>query len=497
MSKFDHLLDKDLKIKLSILTFLENSKGEYVSIDRMIEIFALSEFKMNNYINQLNDDFLSIDSQAKIDKENGKAIQIVHIDKQLIRQIRLFYSKNSLGCQLFEQTLIRGISIEAFCEEFFISRSKAYVLKRKMDEIFNESTIKNGNGQLQGSESSVRLLFFNYYYYFYAGMEIPEVEVTGEFVKKVTYALYSSYSFFNSPTKNSALEIFLSIICLRIGQYHYIEPPTNAVLTHLEKEIGKLQFVRTTLKNELTLTDLELEYELNFISIFLIAKEYIPTKNILNLSYLDESVEKLAIDMYLEIIQVLPFEKNVSAEKLSSKKEAALEQFYLLAFQIKHFRSDSMTFNSKHELTYFEEVYPQFDKAIRTCFDQHLLDDYYSSEEDWTSLYYDLMFLMISTIPQKMLDNRLYVCVDFSRGKNYTRFISESILAFKNLNIIVQNKITKQTDIFVSDFYVKQLHCRQIIWKNPPTDEDWAYLGDLFIQIKGEKADEQKKQTNL
>lgn len=59
---------------------------------------------------------------------------------------------------------------------------------------------------------------------------------------------------------------------------------------------------------------------------------------------------------------------------------------------------------------------------------------------------------------------------------------------------VVQHKITKQTDLFVSDFYINNLQCRQIIWKNPPTDEDWACLGDLFIQIKGEKADEQKKQ---
>jgi len=76
------------------------------------------------------------------------------------------------------------------------------------------------------------------------------------------------------------------------------------------------------------------------------------------------------------------------------------------------------------------------------------------------------------------------VCVDFSLGELYTNFIQNQIKGFKNLSIILENRLTSKTDIFVSDSVIESLSITQIIWKRPPTPLDWEMFGDAIVDVK-------------
>ena len=78
----------------------------------------------------------------------------------------------------------------------------------------------------------------------------------------------------------------------------------------------------------------------------------------------------------------------------------------------------------------------------------------------------------------------VYVCVDFSLGELYTNFIQNQIKGFKNLSIILENRLTSKTDIFVSDSVIESLSITQIIWKRPPTPLDWEMFGDAIVDVK-------------
>ncbi|EHS7939144.1 M protein trans-acting positive regulator, partial [Enterococcus faecalis] len=99
--------------------------------------------------------------------------------------------------------------------------------------------------------------------------------------------------------------------------------------------------------------------------------------------------------------------------------------------------------------------------------------------------YYDFLFLLLSKIPLNELEKTIVICVDFSYGKAYTELITAQIEGFNNLTLKIEHKLTEKTDLYISDVAMSREKLEQIIWKNPPTPEDWKYFGEKIIEIKG------------
>lgn len=53
------------------------------------------------------------------------------------------------------------------------------------------------------------------------------------------------------------------------------------------------------------------------------------------------------------------------------------------------------------------------------------------------------------------------------------------------MNICYEEKLSTKTQIYLSDFLIDTLPCHQMIWKRPPTPEDWAEFGHLLLTVKG------------
>ena len=81
----------------------------------------------------------------------------------------------------------------------------------------------------------------------------------------------------------------------------------------------------------------------------------------------------------------------------------------------------------------------------------------------------------------------MYVCVDFSLGEQYSHYISSQIKRFKNFNIILEDRFSSRTDLFLSDCLINKIGVEQIIWKNPPSSDDWEDFGNKIIHIKRKK----------
>ncbi|EKQ3613722.1 hypothetical protein P4507_002781, partial [Enterococcus faecalis] len=96
----------------------------------------------------------------------------------------------------------------------------------------------------------------------------------------------------------------------------------------------------------------------------------------------------------------------------------------------------------------------------------------------------DYLFLLVTILPIELLEDVIYICVDFSHGNFYNEFIKRSISSFQNLNVKFERKLTTKTQIYISDFVLNKNVCPQIIWKNPPGPNDWKVFGDLVVSLK-------------
>lgn len=86
-----------------------------------------------------------------------------------------------------------------------------------------------------------------------------------------------------------------------------------------------------------------------------------------------------------------------------------------------------------------------------------------------------------------MVLDKVHICVDFSQGSLYNNYITNTLKGFANANIVIESNLTRATDIYLSDFYSTAVKKAQIIWRNPPSPDDWGALGDTIIHYKQEK----------
>lgn len=99
-------------------------------------------------------------------------------------------------------------------------------------------------------------------------------------------------------------------------------------------------------------------------------------------------------------------------------------------------------------------------------------------------LFYDYLFLLVGICPVFYFESPIHVCIDFSQGSAYTAYIISQVKGFKNYNIVIESRITSRTDIYLSDCLLEKFNKEQIIWKNPPTPDDWEYFGNIIIREK-------------
>ncbi|WP_253296088.1 hypothetical protein [Enterococcus raffinosus] len=94
---------------------------------------------------------------------------------------------------------------------------------------------------------------------------------------------------------------------------------------------------------------------------------------------------------------------------------------------------------------------------------------------------------MITKIPVEKLEEPIFIYIDFSHGTSYNDYIRSMLLTLRSMHIVYEEKLSNRTQIYLSDFAIEGLPCEQMIWKRPPTPDDWGELGTLLLTVKGEQ----------
>lgn len=145
------------------------------------------------------------------------------------------------------------------------------------------------------------------------------------------------------------------------------------------------------------------------------------------------------------------------------------------------FSFETSSFATNNQVQSVRELYPIYSEIVWQVIEEEYID---VSKDDLSRYFYDYLFILIDVIPPAKVERPIYVCVDFSQGIEYTNFIIKQIEGFKDLNLIIEYRLTSHTNILISNCVWENFNGTQIVWKNPPMPSDWEYFGNAVIRAK-------------
>lgn len=479
-----NFLESSDRDKLKIASMIEETDTRKVPFEKFILTLGISRFKINNYIKQMNEDLEKYNIEIKIIYQPFLELEAKDLTIEIIRRLRLIYLKRSAIFEMFSDLLVSKLSINEFGKKRFFSRSKTYLIKKNLEKILSPAGLHISNKELGGSEQTIRKFAFEVYYYFFNGLEFPFPESIRKEVKAVNSVLMSEVKIESVPTRLTKLDLFMSLSILRIKNKHMVEKSVLELASVRETIFGKNINFYKSIEEHYFLSASERNKELDFLMVFLITEDIL-LADVHSLGLTNQKIEFLTVEMETMLLAELPFPKELPSYEKEVILKKMTQSIFKIHFKLVYFSVTYLTSSTKQQLSFFIETYPRFHYLVEKFLDfLFSADQFPQLHNRRLALYYEYMLSLIASVPMKYLKNKIHICVDFSKGEIYTNYIVNNLEFFGNLNIEVQRKLTNDTDVYLSDYYYGKALCKQVIWKNTPTDEDWRNLGKVVAEIR-------------
>lgn len=470
------LLDEDQRYQLFILRFLDLAVDDYITISKLVELTGQSKFKITKFIQILNYDLNRFRDNCKIIIQDD-LLTTENVDLTVIKLLQIDYFKSSPTFLLLIYLIEEGGTIEKYAADQFLSMSKAYAARRQLVLFLKSVGIKLKRNRLVGEEFSLRNTLSTVIFEAINGYYPPFASDINVFVKKVTEFLTYFYNLRLTPTQANKLEVLTDISLIRCKNnnsiaYSFFKDP-DRFFHNVEKEIRYIS-------NYMDVTPNALMEEFSYMSMFLFTEGFLE----------DAFSDKFNFDYF----KVVDNESRELSDSIlhqvehSYNTKLSLEIFDTYTQRVKQtnrkraiFSFETSSFFTNKQIQAVKELYPIYSEIIwRVIEEKHA----HVSRDRLSRYFYDYLFILIDVIPPSQIENPIYVCVDFSQGTDYSNFIIKQIEGFKDLNLIIENRITTKTNILISNCVYMKFSGEQIIWKNPPTPSDWEFFGNAVIRTK-------------
>lgn len=280
-----------------------------------------------------------------------------------------------------------------------------------------------------------------------------------------------------APTQKIKLRFFFAIAFQRLYDGHTLVVDGKPIETNLARHSKKAQAVKQWFINQTVLKPKEIIQEVSFVYSFLLAEQLI---TISDPEAMVQHIEAFCPEAFPLTNLLLKKLNNAMAINTSTPNYSKIKNDLLrIHYKFLHFTPTDTASSFDFDFSFFKENYPDFFIFIESFIDSENLD---ITKTD--ALKYDYLFLLIQYVPVTIFSQPIYVCVDFSYGSAYNSFISDNIKSFKFLNIIIENSLSKKSNLYLSDLKPNNLTCDYIIWKKPPLASDWEHFGNKIVEIK-------------
>lgn len=477
MSPNDLLITDD-RYKWYIAHLLEIKRNSYCSLTQISEILDFSAYKTETYLKELGYDLEKIGENHLIELSNDGEVRSSKFSHLLVKKLRVYYVEKSPAYQMFHLFLTKEISLDSQLdqEKINLSRSGAYKYQKNLKKLLSDENIQLKKNKLSGQEFQLRSFLFGIYYELFNGIKNPFEETIIKLARDILNHFIHYYKTSLVKTKEIKLIFFLCIWLTRLKHNHAID---HAFISINEEEF--FTYLQKVLKDQFALNAEQIQFELAYFYLF-VYLEAIDRSSFVD--FLPSSVEDQAKELTTIFFDSLGTQIERNGEKLTFSTKT-IDEFRNInrKWLIYHFKES--TFITKGQIRYFQEINPLLDDFIQEFLEKAELRSLFLSIQEKTKLYYDYLFFVITQIPIERLENPLHICIDFSHGEIYNNYIRRMLSSLQSMNIQYEKKLSTKTKIYLSDFALDTLPCQQIIWKRPPTPEDWKELGDLLVEVRG------------
>lgn len=476
---FNKLLDDDYRYKWYILQILELKKDTFFTIDNLISSVGISRYKVERLLDEVIENAAMNSIDIKINIESNGEIYTKGLSNLTLKKIRLYYLENSVSYIILRELFInKDVSMEELIDTVFISRSKVYEKLKLINLHLLGTNIKIKNLRLEGEELSIRGLFLSLYMEFYNGIRLPFDDETNKVVQEIKRNFEVQEKITLTKTQEFKFCLFVGIVIIRLKNEHGIR---DSSILYDENNLDRdyVEFSRVTnIDKEFLENDLILILYFSVVEGFITSEKYS-----LSCTTVSEDAKQISNSFFSEVSKLIDINQlqNISQIKREMNR---INQKWL------YFHFKDTTFIKNNKYGYLQEIYPEYDAIIRNFLEQNWLKKFFFSEEEKIKIYYDYLFLLSISIPLELVGDKIYICVDFSHGEIYNKFLEKNIQSFRDLNVSFEKNPSINTDIYISDFVVDNLDCVQIIWKNPPESTEWKEFGDQIVLLKKRNSNE-------
>ncbi|WP_308004762.1 helix-turn-helix domain-containing protein [uncultured Lactococcus sp.] len=473
-------LDEDDFKKLQILYYLENHHLFTVLFDDLIEELHLNNYQVKKLLSEIQAEIKSwkLENYYLIDLQTQKSF--VRYERRTQGNIMLLLNHYVKRSQM--QALIRAIFTEevnkiAELEDIvFLSKSATYKLVKKFTDLTKEYDVTiDKNMRFAGDEWKIREFLYNFYHTLYGDLyksfsedvatDLEQMikaleEIEGLFIQglsltdrtKLLYRLFVIYTRNYLGNKASAQD-FMKI------DSRFIEPIAQILRHYLDGS------------NEEVLEETyELLYFLSSESITAHCDFQIPTNvRELTLAFTESFNAKF---------------KEHQNELNQAEVQVELNNIHLRLLVSLRANFDVSSLN---DFNFMGENYEDIELFCNNFADKMLLDTRYAAlfQEKHQALVREYMFLILCHTTAYRTRRPVKICVDFSYGISYNRYILENIKSLGFLNIEAsEGKNKENIDIYLSNLPSREVEAEQIIWASPPTSYDWEFFGNTVVKVK-------------
>lgn len=475
------LFNAEDRASYRILQAISNAANQTLSESTLQEQFGLTKYKLNKVFDGLNADLVAVSTETPSyldDLEKGYW-RAHHLTKVILQKLRVMYLKRSYEFTVFEYQFFFSARTpkSKYMKEHFISNAKFYEASAQLKNDLADDFLSPH--EPADTEFATRLALFQFYFVAYNGIASPFKELD-ETVAALIRTLEAQLDVALLPTQTTKLRFFLKIWLLRMMNGQHIEKVLPGAL-ELPGANGRLDGIHKILPKQFGVTSAELDYLYAFLAIW----HYLPPASetdLISAARLPKAGRMT--DEFLVLVQSRHILDGPGETDLSPLRQA----LFGLHVQMVTFYLAPTTFIDDQQISFFANLYPGFDELILTFISQLAKRaDPVLNRTMAVNLYFSYMFTLINYLPTEALRDKVYVCVDFAQGPIYTDYISRTLSSFDNAFIVVEHRLSKHTDVYLSDFSDPTLAIPQVTWANPPSPADWGELADLTVRVKQAK----------
>lgn len=456
------------------------------AIADLMDTLSLSEYHVKKAIEDLMIDVKRLGLPVDL-------FEIEILDNKMISYIRksslsafnyllYIYSIESNFSPFFKNFLFESTDSQVnFLEENFLSKTNFFRLRQRFTETLKMFDIQmTAKVELLGSETNIRSFLYIYLLTSYGDVKRPfTVQLENDFDVIIDRIEQTVMKNFSTATRLK-LQYYLYVIFVRSGLNHFLtETETDLVST---SDVFEELVIIINNYFDISSQVHEAQAVAKEILIFLFSEGIIQNSIQINKTF---SIISDIREYFSSFFDLTP---EIVNEIFTPSINLELSQFLV---HICHLNYPINLLTNPKQISYLNDNFKEYQVFSAKII--HQLSQILPKRAQFISYYHDalttdLLLLIIANFKISLITKPVVVTIDFSYGENYNKFIENDIKNFNALNLKVTNLLTTETDILISNLspHVGP-NVHKLQWTSPPSSSDWAFLGNLIVDIKKDR----------